>query len=107
MFRQFAVLHPDQALSRIEPYLNASFADSLIVVSAHQFPSSFYNYASAAATPIGKKIRSIDDTLVKLITGIADESAGRLIFPFITFNPQRKNCCRQHQIYCYRPTRLL
>ena len=83
MFRQFAVLHPDQALSRIEPYLNASFADSLIVVSAHQFPSSFYNYASAAATPIGKKIRSIDDTLVKLITGIADESAGRLIFPFL------------------------
>lgn len=83
MFRQFAVLHPDQVLSRIEPYLNASFADSLIVVSAHQFPSSFYNYAAAAATPIGKKIRSIDDTLVKLITGIADESAGRLIFPFL------------------------
>ncbi len=83
MFRQFAVLHPDQVLSRIEPYLNASFADSLIVVSAHQFPSSFYNYAAAAATPVGKKIRSIDDTLVKLITGIADESAGRLIFPFL------------------------
>ena len=83
LFRQFAVLHPEQVLSRIEPYLNASFADSLIVVSAHQFPSSFYNYAAAAATPIGKKIRSIDDTLVKLITGIADESAGRLIFPFL------------------------
>ena len=75
MFRQFAGLHPDQVLSRIEPYLNASFADSLMIVSAHYFPSSFYNYAAAAATPIGKKIRSIDDTLVKLITGIADESS--------------------------------
>ena len=83
MFKQFAGLHPDQVLSRIEPYLNASFADSLIIVAAHQFPSSFYNYAAAAATPIGKKIRAVDDTLVKLITGIADESAGRLIFPFL------------------------
>jgi hypothetical protein len=83
MFKQFARLHPDQVLSKIEPYLNASFADSLIINAAHLFPSSFYNYAAATATPIGKKIRSIDDTLVKLITGIADESAGRLIFPFL------------------------
>ncbi len=83
MFKQFAVLHPELVLSRIEPYLQASFADSLIILAAHHFPSSFYNYAAAAATPIGKKIRSIDDTLVKLITGIADESSGRLIFPFL------------------------
>ena len=83
MFRQFAALHPDQVLSRIEPYLNASFADSLIVEAAYHYPGNFYNYAAAAATPIGKKIRSIDDTLVQLITGIADESSGRLIFPFL------------------------
>lgn len=83
MFRQFAGLYPDQVLSRIEPYLNAAFADSLLVKAAHQSPGIFYNYASAAATPIGKKIRSIDDTLVRLITGIADESSGRLIFPFL------------------------
>lgn len=83
MFRQFAGLHPEQVLSRIEPYLNAGFADSLIVEAAHLDPGSFYNYAAAAATPVGKKIRSIDDSLVKLITGIADESSGRLIFPFL------------------------
>ncbi len=83
MFRQFAALHPDQVLSRIEPYLNASFADSLIVEAAHHYPGNFYNYAAAAATPIGKKIRSIDDTLVQMITSIADESSGRLIFPFL------------------------
>jgi len=83
MFKQFAGLHPDQVLFRIEPYLQASFADSLIIAAAHHFPSSFYNYAAAAATPIGKKIRSIDDTLVKLIIRIADESSGRLIFPFL------------------------
>jgi hypothetical protein len=83
MFRQFAGLHPDQVLSRIEPYLNEGFADSLIVKAAHDYPGNFYNYAAAAATPIGKKIRSIDDTLVQLITGIADESSGRLIFPFL------------------------
>jgi hypothetical protein len=83
MFRQFAGLRPDQVLSRIEPYLQASFADSLIIIAARHFPSSFYNHAAAAETPIGKKIRSIDDTLVKLITRIADESSGRLIFPFL------------------------
>jgi len=83
MFRQFAGLHPEQVLPRIEPYLQASFADSLITIAALQFPSSFYNYAAGAETPIGKKIRSIDDTLVKLITRIADDSSGRLIFPFL------------------------
>lgn len=83
MFRQFSKLHPDQVLTRIEPYLNQPFADSLIVVAANLFPSSFYNYAAATATPLGRKIRSIDDTLVKLISRIADESSGRLIFPFL------------------------
>jgi hypothetical protein len=83
MFRQFAGLYPDQVLSKIEPYLDASFADSLLVEAAHHYPERFYNYAAAAGTPIGKKIRSIDDTLVRLITGIADESSGRLIFPFL------------------------
>jgi len=90
LFKQFASLYPEQVLSRIEPYLEAPFADSLIVTAAHQFPSRFYDYAAATETAIGKKIRTIDDSLVKLIKGIAEESAGRLIFPFLHSILKRK-----------------
>ncbi len=90
LFRQFAGLYPEQVLSRIEPYLAAPFADSLIAAAAHQFPSRFYDYAAATETAIGKKIRTIDDSLVKMITGIAEESAGRLIFPFLHSILKRK-----------------
>lgn len=90
LFKQSAALFPEQVLARLEPYLDAPFADSLIAASAHQFPSQFYNYAAAAETSTGKKIRTNGDPLVKLITEIATESTGRLIFPFLHSILKRK-----------------
>lgn len=83
LFKQFAAEQPLMVLATIEPYLEESFADSLIISSAHRFPEQFYNYAAAAGSPLGKKIRTIKDTLVSLIATISQDPSGRLIFPFI------------------------
>ena len=83
LFRQFASEQPLMILANIEPYLDESFADSLIITSAHRFPEQFYNYAAAAGSPLGRKIRTIKDTLVSLITSFSEDPSGRLIFPFM------------------------
>lgn len=83
LFRQFASEQPLMVLANIEPYLDESFADSLIISSAHRFPEQFYDYAAAAVSPLGRKIRTINDTLVTLITSFSEDPSGRLIFPFM------------------------
>lgn len=83
MFQQFADMHPGEVLVKIEPYLDQPFADSLLIGCANIFPDRFYNYAAAAETKIGKRIRKINDPLVQLIVKISDERSGRLIFPFL------------------------
>ncbi|MEY3542168.1 MAG: hypothetical protein RLZZ204_980, partial [Bacteroidota bacterium] len=83
MFQQFADLHPGEVLVKIEPYLDQPFADSLLIGCAYVFPDKFYNYAAAAETKVGKRIRNIKDPFVQLIVKISDERSGRLIFPFL------------------------
>jgi len=83
MFQQFADLHPGEVLVKIEPYLDQPFADSLLIGCAYVFPDKFYNYAAAAETRVGKRIRNIKDPFVQLIVKISDERSGRLIFPFL------------------------
>jgi hypothetical protein len=83
LFQQFADLHPGEVLVKIEPYLDQPFADSLLIGCANVFPDKFYNYAAAAETKVGKRIRIIKDPFVELIVKISDERSGRLIFPFL------------------------
>ncbi|MFN5421831.1 MAG: hypothetical protein ACK5AO_01070 [bacterium] len=83
LFKQFASDQPLMVLANIDPYLEEAFADSLIISSAHRFPEQFYNYAAAVGSSLGKKIRTIDDTLVSLIATISEDPSGRLIFPFM------------------------
>jgi hypothetical protein len=71
-------------LITIEPYLEENFADSLIIFSALNYPSQFYDYAAASNTKLGRKIRQISDPLVKLMVRMTEDKSGRLIFPFMT-----------------------
>lgn len=82
LFKQFGELYPDKVLPRIGPYVDQSFADTLLIAAAYADPENFYNYAAARATPTGKKIRQIKEPLVALIAGMADDPSGRLYFPF-------------------------
>ena len=82
VYRQFAQLFPEKVLSTLTPYLDFPLADTLIIKSAKEFPSQFYDYASAANSPLGKKISTVKDSAVQLLYKIAQEKSGRLLFPF-------------------------
>ena len=84
MFRQYVAIFPEKILITIEPYLEENFADSLIISSALNYPSQFYDYAAASKTKLGRKIRQINDPLVKLMVRMTEDKSGRLIFPFMT-----------------------
>ena len=83
LFRQFALSAPDKALPTLEPYLSETFADTIIVAAAQKDPALLYDYAAAIETPLGKKIRSVEDSLVQLIVGLSSDPSGRLLFPFL------------------------
>jgi len=83
IYRQFIEDNPQKILSTIQPYLDQPFADTLLIRAAIDFPASFYNYASATGTEVGKKIQQIDHPLVSAVARIALEPKARLIYPFL------------------------
>ncbi len=83
VYKQFADLFPEKVLSTLEPYLNLRLADTLIIRSAKQFPSQFYDYASASKSELGKKIKTVQDSTVQMLYKIAQDKSGRLLFPFL------------------------
>jgi hypothetical protein len=83
LFRKYCDLHPEQILPRLESFSTVPFADSLITIAAHLFPSQFYDYAAATRTKVGQLIRQNNDPLVKAVTSMASSKSGRLYYPFL------------------------
>lgn len=83
IYQQFIEVNPEKILSTIQPYLDQPFADTLLIRAAVEFPASFYNYASATGTEVGRKIQQINHPLVSTVARIAVESKARLIYPFL------------------------
>jgi hypothetical protein len=85
IYLQYINLNPVQILPTIQPYLNQSFADSLLITAAEKFPAMFYNYASATGTEVGKRIQQINHPLVNTVAKVAREPKARLIYPYLPF----------------------
>jgi hypothetical protein len=83
IYRQYIEVNPEKILSTIQPYLDQPFADTLLIQAAVEFPASFYNYASATGTDVGKKIQQISHPLVSTVARISLEPKARLIYPFL------------------------
>ena len=75
--------HPDRILPILTSNPNISFADSLIKLVAYHNQEDVYTYAQSTNTPLGKRIQSINDPLVKIISKLALINEGRLYFPFL------------------------
>ncbi|SJZ79244.1 hypothetical protein [Sediminibacterium ginsengisoli] len=73
---------PGNILRVLSKYPEISFADSLIVSAAFHDQEEFYNYA-AAPDALGKRIRAVDNPLVKMISQLAMNKTGRMYFPFL------------------------
>ena len=74
--------NPDNILTILSQHPAVPFADSLLIIMAYRKPEEFYNYASAPDA-LGKKIKTVNDPLVKTISQMAAMPAGRFFFPFL------------------------
>jgi hypothetical protein len=61
---------------------NIYFADSLIIVVAHRDIPKLYDFAQARNS-LGNRIRNHPDSLVRMISAMANSKSGRLYFPFL------------------------
>jgi hypothetical protein len=79
---KYCFLHPDEILNVLKNYPDAYFADSLIAIAARRDIPKLYDFAQARNS-LGNRIRSHRDTLVHLVSTIANNKSGRLYYPFI------------------------
>jgi hypothetical protein len=74
--------NPENILPILGNYTSLPFADSLITAVAYRNPEEVYNYASASDN-LAKKIRMVNEPLVKSIGQMAKMESGRFCFPFL------------------------
>ncbi|MBC7904582.1 MAG: hypothetical protein H7Y27_14245 [Gemmatimonadaceae bacterium] len=82
LVEKYLRLHPNEILPTLQRNSELPFADSLIVVAAHDDIRKFYNYVPVNDR-LGAKIRNHQDPFVKTISKMAVSKSGQLYFPFI------------------------
>lgn len=82
LIRKYCGLHPDEILQELRKTPNVPFADSLLKIAAHRDIRKFYDYAQARGT-LANRIASHSDTLVRMISRMANSRNGQLYFPFL------------------------
>lgn len=82
LLRKYCGLHPDEILNVLRTNPNLYFADSLISVAARRDIPKLYDYAQARNT-LANRIRNHPDSLVRMISAMANSKSGRLYFPFL------------------------
>jgi len=83
LFLKFCRLYPDKILAYIGPYVNESFADSLVIDAFNNNPSQLYSYAQSANSRQGKLIRRIDDSRIKTVVKLSTLNRALFYFPFL------------------------
>ncbi len=83
LFLKYCKLHPDKILSNIRPYVNETFADSLVLVATKNDPEQLYDYAYSTKSPEGKLIQRNTDPLVKAIVQFSKMENALLYYPFL------------------------
>lgn len=83
IFLKFSTLFPEKILQNIEPYINESFADSLVELCCRRNPTAIYSASQAPGTAIGKLIHRNTGPLVKTVIEISKMPNSLLYFPFL------------------------
>ena len=83
LFLKYCLLHPDQILASIGPYVDEPFADDLVLVAYQQSPSQLYSYAQATNSPQGKLIKRNPDNRIKTIVQLSTRKDALFYFPFL------------------------
>ena len=83
VYLKYLELHPTDILQTIRPYLQQSFADSLIRVSAQRSPTILYSYAQSKTSSEGRFIHQVQDPAVQLISTLSQMPTALFYFPFM------------------------
>ncbi|MES2429938.1 MAG: hypothetical protein V4556_03315 [Bacteroidota bacterium] len=83
LFLKYADKNPDKILANLTPYVNASFADSLVQIACQKDPVQLYNYALAIKSPVGKLIHNSTSPLVMAIAKLSQTPNALFYFPFL------------------------
>ena len=79
---KYCQLFPDEILNTLSKQPQNIFADTLIIQTAFRNPEKLYNFA-AAPNALGRKIQSVNHSLVKIIGQLSLTKTGRMYFPFL------------------------
>lgn len=83
VYLKFAELNPDKILQTLRPYIDETFADSLLVVAGKNNPIQLYSYAQSKQTPEGKLIHRSNNKIVEGIASLSNTENALLYFPFL------------------------
>ena len=84
LFLKFCKLYPDKILANIGPYVDDSFADSLVIEAFKNNPSQVYSYAQAVRSPQGKLIRRNTDKRIITVVELSKlQQRALFYFPFL------------------------
>ncbi|RYY49191.1 MAG: hypothetical protein EOO06_07880 [Chitinophagaceae bacterium] len=83
VYLKYARLHPDNILKTIRPYVQAGFADSLVVVAAKNNPVQLYSFAQSTSSPEGKLINANTDPMVKTVVQLSKTPNALFYYPFL------------------------
>jgi hypothetical protein len=83
VYLKFAQLNPDKILKTIRPYVEAPFADSLVVVAAKNNPVQLYSFAQSHTSPEGKLINRNTNSMVKTVVQLSRTPNALFYFPFL------------------------
>ena len=80
---KYSINHPEKILFSIKPYVNESFADSLIYLACKYYPSDAFSSAQSSNSTAGQMIQSSQYPLVKLIAELSKTENALMYFPFL------------------------
>ncbi len=83
VYLKFSQLNPDKIFKTIRPYVNTSFADSLVVVAARNNPVQLYSFAQSHTSPEGKLIHRNTNSMVKTVVQLSETPNALFYFPFL------------------------
>ncbi len=83
VYLKFCQLHPDEIVKTIRPFVNESFADSLIGVACYTNPAQLYTFAQSTTTPEGKLIHNSTNPKVKVLARLSQTPNALFYFPFL------------------------
>ncbi|MGV3530331.1 MAG: hypothetical protein ACO1OO_15620 [Flavisolibacter sp.] len=86
--KKYLSLHPDRIFTTLTRTMREDpefpYIDSLILIAGYKNPRKLYDYA-AANNPLGRRIRRLQDPLVKTVAEMATDpnGSGQMYFPFL------------------------